>query len=222
MKRILESELMNGHEQARAYAEANLEECEQQFVEEFRKAFKNTPLGEAVLDLGCGPGGITRCFARTFCDCKIHALDGSKSMIQLALELTKKAQLTDNIQYFQGTLPEEKLPLEKYDIIISNSLLHHLPDPLVLWNTIKQYARKGTLVFVQDLVRPQTKHDAGNLVKIDAEHEPQVFRDDFYNSLLAAFELDEVEDQLRNVNLEGLTLRKIGNGYLAVVGKMLS
>ena len=38
-----------------------------------------------------------------------------------------------------------------YDVIFSNSLLHHLPDPLPMWREIRRLARPGTIVFVRDL-----------------------------------------------------------------------
>ena len=39
-------------------------------------------------------------------------------------------------------------------MIFTNSLLHHLADPAVLWSTIRDWSNPGCKVFVMDLLRP--------------------------------------------------------------------
>jgi hypothetical protein len=59
----------------------------------------------------------------------------------------------------------------------------------------------GTRVFVMDLLRPDTTNDARKLVELYSPNEPEILKRDFYNSLLAAFELDEVRRQLEEAGL---------------------
>jgi len=42
----------------------------------------------------------------------------------------------------------------------SNSLLHHLVDPMVLWRTIRLLAAKRAAIFVMDLARPASRAEA--------------------------------------------------------------
>ena len=47
---------------------------------------------------------------------------------------------------------------------------------------------------------------------------PEVLRQDFIASLAAAFEPAEVEDQLREAGLDGLSVSQEGDRYLVVSG----
>ena len=44
-----------------------------------------------------------------------------------------------------------------FSAVVSNSLLHHLHDPAVLWGAIQTLAAPGALVVVRDLRRPMTE-----------------------------------------------------------------
>jgi 2-polyprenyl-3-methyl-5-hydroxy-6-metoxy-1,4-benzoquinol methylase len=52
------------------------------------------------------------------------------------------------------TLPSALLPQRAYDLIFSNSLLHHLHNPDILWQTIQSTAIPGAAIFIMDLRRP--------------------------------------------------------------------
>jgi len=39
-------------------------------------------------------------------------------------------------------------------LILSSSVLHHLHDPQVHWQTVRRYSKRGTIVFIADLRRP--------------------------------------------------------------------
>jgi trans-aconitate methyltransferase len=84
MDRILEPELMDDLEQARAYAEADFAEPNSHFVELFLERFPDWDRTGAILDLGCGPGDIALRLAETFPQCEIHGVDGSAAMLQFA------------------------------------------------------------------------------------------------------------------------------------------
>ena len=62
--------------------------------------------------------------------------------------------------------------------------------------------RPGSAVLVMDLARPGSLAAAKQLVEQYSEGEPEVLREDFYNSLLAAYTVDEVIDQLRKAGLD--------------------
>ena len=52
--------------------------------------------------------------------------------------------------------------------MLSKDLLHHLPDPMVLWEEIKRLGRPGAAVYVMDLVRPATTEAAPTEEKKEA------------------------------------------------------
>jgi len=112
------------------------------------------------------------------------------------------------------------LPCPGYNIIISNSLLHHLPDPVVLWQTVKAFAAPEALIFIMDLKRPESVAAAAYLREKYAKQEPEVLQRDFYNSLLAAFEPEEIQVQLRDEGLAGLSVRSVSDRHVIISGRM--
>ncbi|MBM4207470.1 MAG: class I SAM-dependent methyltransferase [Gammaproteobacteria bacterium] len=194
MQRILEPELMEDFEQVKAYAEADFAEPHNDFIGRLQTVFANPAFDGAVLDLGCGPGDVTKRFASAFPLCRIDAVDGSKPMLDYAINAIN-AQIKQRINFIHGRLPDVSL-LNRYGVIYSNSLLHHLPDPAVLWQTIKKHAQSGAVVVVMDLLRPESQEAAKNMVNTYATNEPDILQRDFYNSLLAAFTINEIKEQL--------------------------
>lgn len=217
MQRIPEPELMDDLEQARAYAEADFSEPHQAFVRHFRERFPDFARG-AVLDLGCGPADVTMRFATAYPEAAVTGVDGAEPMLALGRERLARHGLGDRVELVRLRLPA---PLEKrYDAIISNSLLHHLADPAVLWDSIRQAARPGACVFVMDLTRPHSIEAAERLAATYAAEAPAVLRKDFFNSLLAAYQPEEIAAQLRAAGLAHLKIGEVSDRHVAVWGRI--
>ncbi|MCO6412918.1 MAG: class I SAM-dependent methyltransferase [Thiogranum sp.] len=219
MQRIPEAELMEDPAQALAYARADFDEPHNRFVELFVDCFGPRLTG-SVVDLGCGPGDICRRFARRFPECSIHGIDASEAMLELARSADVAAGLANRIRYFRSRLPDADLPQIRYRTVISNSLLHHLPDPAALWRSIRKIGQPGATVFVMDLLRPQNRDQAQCLVDQYAANEPEILRNDFFNSLLAAYRPLEVEQQLADHGLDQLALETVSDRHFIVFGHL--
>jgi 2-polyprenyl-3-methyl-5-hydroxy-6-metoxy-1,4-benzoquinol methylase len=204
MHRILEPEVMDDPEQASAYAQADFERENQEFVERFLAAFPDLTEGH-IVDLGCGPADIPIRLARALPRCRITGIDASLPMIRLGEQAIIDAGLVDRITLQCERIQSLVLP-ELVDAVVSNSLLHHIPNPLRFWLAVKQLARPGSYALVMDLLRPASTDDAAALVDQYAANEPAILRRDFYNSLLAAFTEDEVAAQLAEMNLSRLLI----------------
>ena len=206
--------------QAEAYANADFSEPHQRYIEKCQGRLRNDLRGW-VLDLGCGPGDITFRFARAFPRTSVIGVDASPAMLRWALKaLEREPALASRIQFVEGYLPQASIPRHDYAAIISNSLLHHLPEPMALWETLRRHGRPATQVFIMDLRRPTTEADAQQLKHTYAAGEPEVLQRDFYNSLLAAFTLGEVREQLAHADLKGLTVEEVGDRHLMISGKL--
>ena len=216
MKRLLELELMEDESQVKAYAEADFETPHNEFIQRLKSFIDDPGLSGTALDLGCGPGDISCRFAKTFPLCKVHAVDGSKPMLNYA-KSTLPSDLTERISFIPGLLPDVILPQSSYDIIFSNSLLHHLPDPQMLWQTIKKYSRPGTRIIIMDLLRPESIEDAQIMVNNYAANEPEILQRDFYHSLLAAFSMKEIVGQLAEADLN-LHIEQISDRHVFISG----
>jgi ubiquinone/menaquinone biosynthesis C-methylase UbiE len=217
MDRIAEPQLMDDPLQAQAYADADFSEPHQMFVEQFRANFPEQEGHGYALDLGCGPADIAIRFARAYPNCCLHGIDGAPNMLRLGRRAIATAQLSERIVLFQGVLPEAVLPRTSYDIVISNSLLHHLSDPLVLWHSIKRLAKPDALIMVMDLVRPAHETDVKRLVDSYAASAPPVLQRDFHRSLLAAYEVAEVKAQLAKAEMRHLHVQVVSDRHLIVV-----
>lgn len=204
MERILEPELMDDPAQAEAYAATDFSAENQGFVERFKEYFPEFSQG-TVLDLGCGPADIPIRFALRYPTCQVLGIDASVPMIQLGEQAVKQAGLADRIT-LRCERYEEVAGARIVDAVISNSLLHHLPNPLQFWQKLRQLVRPGAPVLVMDLLRPESPEAAQAIVDRYAAGAPDILRRDFYNSLLAAFTEDEVTTQLARMNLTRLLL----------------
>ena len=139
-------------------------------------------------------------------------------MLAVAREMTVDAGLDARIEYHEVRLPASPLKNTGYDLIFSNSLLHHLADPGVFWSTIKDWSEASGVVFVMDLLRPTSHAMAVELVHRYADSEPEILQTDFHNSLLAAFEIGEVEAQLERAGLTHLQIECVSDRHFIVWG----
>jgi SAM-dependent methyltransferase len=201
MDRIPEPELMTHDEQVRAYAEGDFDQPHQRFVDLLRERLPRLGPSGFALDIGCGPGDIACRLARALPGWDVHGLDGSAPMLALAREAAAREALQGRLRFQECYLPGGAAPRPHYELLLSNSLLHHLADPLVLWQSIQRWSLPTSAVFVMDLLRPDSLHEVQRLVDAYAADEPEVLRRDFHNSLLAAYRPDEVRDQLRRAGL---------------------
>jgi ubiquinone/menaquinone biosynthesis C-methylase UbiE len=219
VKRILEPELMTDEAQAVAYARADFAEVNQTFVDRFVRAFPEAAAG-ALLDLGCGPADIPIRLGRSLLRARVTAVDGSQAMIVLAAEAVRRAEMDDRIRLLCQRLPGLDLPPRSFDAVLSNSLLHHIPDPSVFWAEVRRLGRPGAALLVMDLFRPASRERARQIVEEAAADEAAVLKEDFFNSLCAAFTLEEVRAQLRAAGLEALTAEIVSERHLAVWGRL--
>jgi len=215
MQRLPEPELMLDAAQVRAYADADFEAPHSHFMDLFCARIKDLPKEGRALDLGCGPGDISRRFAAQFPGWHIDAVDGSATMLDVAREMTSEDL---QIRYIDVHLPSPSLG--QYDMIFSNSLLHHLADPAVLWSAIRDGANNPCRVFVMDLLRPADRVTAERLVAQYAADEPAVLQNDFFYSLLAAYEVGEIKEQLRQAGLP-LCVEKVSDRHIIAWGDVV-
>ena len=220
MERVPEPELMLDPEQARAYAEADFSEPNGRFVATLEERLAPLPAEGRALDLGCGPGDIALRLARDLPGWTIDGVDGSDAMLAIGRAAVRSARLAERVHLHHLLLPGTLPDARRYDLVCSNSLLHHLRNPATLWTTMRDAIADGGGVFVMDLLRPARPSSARQLVETYAEGEPDVLRQDFYNSLRAAYRPDEVREQLRLAGLDTLAVEQVSDRHFAVFGRI--
>jgi len=235
MERICEPELMEGLDQAQAYGAADFSATDQALVE--RLAALLGPAGELqalrIVDLGCGPGNISFRLVERFPRAQVLGLDGAAAMLDLAAEgLDRHPDWRPRLSFRSALLPLGPGLAQElagggdggvgggagFGVVVSNSLLHHLHGPQVLWRTVRQLGAPGALVLIRDLRRPATPEALRQLVQRHASAAPELLQRDYGHSLAAAFTLVEVQDQLREAALTQLEVRELDDRYLEVAG----
>jgi ubiquinone/menaquinone biosynthesis C-methylase UbiE len=215
MERLPEPELMDDEQQSLAYAKADFSTSNQLFVDSLVRDFPSQL--RSVVDIGCGPADVVIRLAKAAPHAIITAIDGSAPMIALGRTAARAAGVHDRLTLLHARIPGPPPEAQGFDAVLSKDLLHHLPDPGVLWNEVKRLGKPGAAVYVMDLVRPDSQADAQAMVKDGAGSEDPILQRDFYNSLLAAFTLDEVRAQLRDAGLE-LSVTLAGVRHMLIKG----
>lgn len=218
MKRIVEPEVMSSVDQALAYAAADFAAAHSVYPRLFAERFPVRAKAGRVLDLGCGPCDVTIRFARLLPGFRFDAVDGAAAMLTLAKSVICRHRLSHRIRLIEGRIPSVNLRRKHYDLILASSFLHHLHDPLVLWQMVRAHSRCGTMVFIPDLRRPATAAQARALTRRYSQGEPAVLQRDFFNSLRAAFTPAEVRRQLLEAGLPELAVEIISDRHLLVSG----
>jgi trans-aconitate methyltransferase len=226
IERVCEPELMEGAEQALAYAEADFSATDQALVERIACCF-GAQLGERIVDLGCGPGNITFRLADRHPSSWVVGVDGSGAMLAIAFARLDQLRLRHlqqgerprpSVSFQQALLPCPQLQ-GGYTAVVSNSLMHHLHDPQVLWSTVRQLAAPGAAICIRDLRRPADHAALERLVATHAAGAPPVLQHDYRQSLRAAFTVEEVEAQLAQAGLSQLDVGVVDDRYLEIIGR---
>jgi 2-polyprenyl-3-methyl-5-hydroxy-6-metoxy-1,4-benzoquinol methylase len=217
MERVLDPEIMDDPEQALVYSRADFEEENQAFVDRFLEYYPDLTRGH-IVDLGCGPGDIAIRLARALPDIHITGIDASAPMLDIAERAVSSHGLSERIRFRRERF--QTSAVEAADAVISNSLLHHVPNPLQFWYAVKTIGKPGAPVLVTDLLRPTSPAEAQTIVDRYAADEPMILRRDFLNSLLAAFTEDEVASQLAELNLSRVLIDVPDDRHWIVGGRL--
>ena len=229
MQRSPEPELMNAPDQVIAYSDADFSCGDHSVIERLSQLMEQAlpvlPEAALILDLGCGPGNISERLAVRWPLSNVIGLDGASSMIGMANQrLSDVCPAIKNLSYLLvdlsqcclGDIPQ----INGASVIVSNSLLHHLHNPQMLWTSVEQLAEPNALILHRDLRRPPNEQEVDALCAHYVRHAPTVLQRDFRASLIAAFTTDEVRDQLDQAGLGHFTVTEIGDRYLEVCGQM--
>jgi len=155
-----------------------------------------------VLDVGTGTARVPVLLCLKRPQWRVCGIDLAKNMLQIGLQHVQQASLQDQIVL--ELVDAKQLPYENkyFDMVISNSLVHHLPDPLPFFRELKRVLKPNGAILIRDLIRPCDRETMNNLVEsIGTEydsHQKQLFRD----SLNAALTLDEVNQLILQAHLQ--------------------
>jgi ubiquinone/menaquinone biosynthesis C-methylase UbiE len=196
LPRVLEPEAMDTPEEARDYDAMDHRAVNARFVADFLEAHGPCRGGE-VLDVGTGPALIPIELGRADPSARVLGIDLAAAMLDLGRENVARAGLADRVRLALGDAKALGLAAGSFEAVISNSIVHHIADPLPVLAGMADLVAPGGTLFVRDLARPETEDDLAHLVATYAGGEPPRARALFEASLHAALTLQEVRDLVR-------------------------
>lgn len=203
MQRILEPEVMDSPEEALEYDAMDFTEVNTAFAQE---AIKLLPATAKILDAGTGTARIPILICQQRSKWEICAIDLAQSMLELGKRNVEQANLGKQISLELVDAKQMPYPDEHFDGVISNSLLHHLPNPLPFLQEIKRVLKPNGAILIRDLLRPVNEEIVNKMVEAISfeysSHQKQLFRD----SLHAAFSLEEVKQMIEVVGFDNLKI----------------
>ncbi len=200
LPRVLEPEAMDTPEEAREYDAMDFAGVNARFVADLLAAHGPCRGGE-ILDAGTGPARIAIALCQADPAARVLALDLAEAMLALARQNVAAAGLGDRIQCVRGDAKALPWPDGRFEAVISNTIVHHIPDPAPALAELSRKVAPGGTLFVRDLARPATSEEVATLVSTYAGGESPAGRALFEASLNAALTVDEVRAIARSIGL---------------------
>jgi phosphoethanolamine N-methyltransferase len=101
-----------------------------------------------VLDVGCGLGGAAFLIAQTY-DARVHGIDLSLNMLQLAEARCQEAQLMQSVTFEHADVLRYRRPAG-FDLVHSRDVFLHIHDKVGLFDVIMRCLRPGGLLLFSD------------------------------------------------------------------------
>lgn len=204
LPRTLESEVMASDEEALAYDDMDHVAVNSQFIEDLLTVGLT---GTGVLDLGTGTARIPIMLCRRCHNVRVMAADLSVGMLDMARRNVEIAGLRERIQLDHSDAKQLHYGDGMFDMVMSNSIVHHLSDPELALRESLRVLRPGGRIFMRDLLRPQSVADVELLVETYAQGESEEAQGMFRASLHAALTLAEIQAIVSDICGDGGTVQ---------------
>jgi SAM-dependent methyltransferase len=213
LHRILEPEVMDTASEAEDYNAMDHSAVNRAFVDDFFAALRTVaPVANRpwrIFDAGTGTALIPLELVGRNVPVEITAADLAEEMLavarrNIAAALPNAETQTPNaakIELIRADCKALSFADGSFDAVISNSIVHHIPEPIRVLRECWRILRLGGLLFVRDLMRPADLAELDRLVETHAAsanaHGRQMFRD----SLHAALTVEEIGKLLDEIGI---------------------
>lgn len=215
---------MDTVEEAADYDSMDHSVVNQVFAEDLLKALNDYGVEadgcQPAVDLGTGTALIPLEAARQGLSIPVMAVDLAAEMLRLAARNIRAAGLERSI--LPCYCDAKQLPLAESScrIVMSNSIVHHIPNPRTVFSEVRRILAPGGVLFFRDLLRPETADTVEFLVESYAGDENDHQRQMFRQSLHAALTVGEVRDLLEATGLEFCTVEQTSDRHWTARGQV--
>ncbi|MBD3310646.1 methyltransferase domain-containing protein, partial [Candidatus Woesearchaeota archaeon] len=172
----------------------------------FVESALNMGVGQGrVLDIGTGPGLIPIKLHQQNPGLEIHAVDMSRPMLEIARS-NQKAYSVENIEFSVGDAQSLQYDSDSFDLVVSHSLMHHLPDPIAFLNEAARVAKPDGAILIRDIRRPP-QILMGFWVSVFGRGYDGYMENLYRDSLQAAYTRSELDMMVQQSRLEDVVLK---------------
>src|SRR5262245_47732630 len=205
LPRVLEPEVMDSAEEARDYDSMDHTQVNRVFVADFLALWRG---GGPVLDVGTGTAQIPIELCRQAPSAEVVGIDLAEPMLRVGLVNVQRAELAGRVRLQRCDAKHIPFAAGSFAAVISNSIVHHIPEPEQVLSEMVRVLAPGGVLFVRDLLRPEDDDAVRPLVHTYAgeadAHQRQMFED----SLRAALARDEVRVLVAGLGFDRDTVRQ--------------
>jgi ubiquinone/menaquinone biosynthesis C-methylase UbiE len=169
-----------------------------------------------MLDLGCGPGHMPLLVAERIADAQVIGLDAAETMLALARQKLAATNFADRVTFCRGDAKDLSFDDASFDVVFSNTVLHHIPDPLPFLSECRRVLRPEGVLVIRDLTRPATPADADQLVELHAAEADPTQRELFRASLHAALTPGELREAAEAAGIEGFEITRDSDRHMTL------
>lgn len=218
LPRTLEPEVMEDRKEAMEYNEMDHRAVNDRFVADLIEA---GPIGKDILDLGTGTALIPVELCRKEQGIRVMAADASVEMLELARYNIELSHLLDRVQLHRCDAKKLVFPNAYFDTVMSNSLVHHLPESESFFAESLRVVRPGGLLFIRDLYRPETDTEVERLVELYTEGETDYSKQLFRQSLHAALTVEEIQSIVEPLGIPDHSVQMSSDRHWTLVYRKL-
>jgi ubiquinone/menaquinone biosynthesis C-methylase UbiE len=169
LERVLEPEVMDTPEEARDYDAMDHAAVNRAFCEDMLAALPNPG---RVLDVGTGTARIPIELCARTASAEVVAIDLAEHMLDLARQNITRAGLASRVTVAKIDAKALPYPDGAFSAVVSNSIVHHIPEPAAVLAEMWRVTSPGGLLFVRDLYRPDTEAEIDRLVTLHGGERP--------------------------------------------------
>ncbi len=112
--------------------------------QKFASKFFTSERAKRILDVGCGTGFVPQVIGRYLTkDDEFFCSDISSDMLETAKDNLSKNGYINKFYFLKGSIEELNFEPESLDIVIINSVLHHLPDIEIFFKESNRILKPG-------------------------------------------------------------------------------
>jgi ubiquinone/menaquinone biosynthesis C-methylase UbiE len=217
---------MDTEEEARDYDAMDHAKVNARFCEDLL-AFH--PRLSRVLDVGTGTALIPIALCERSPKVRVDAIDLAAHMLALAKRNVARAGLDARITLALVDAKHATWADGAFDAVVSNSIVHHIPEPTDVLREMWRLVSSGGALFVRDLARPESDDHVWVLVdtyaprqtsgdaQADARDERQ--RGLLAASLHAALTVDELRAMVAPLGIEAGAVRMTSDRHWTLAAK---